>query len=149
MIKLRLICFSEILYAHPVDLNAQKQYINNTLIVHFITDYPGLIADTTVQRSYRKKLMNETYTTDTRLSALKKSIPVWITSLQGTGNMELNQVVNQLHYLNQKVSHPSEGGIQQEVTNLYRQVQVIKTRHQEPYRTRLNEVEAALAKLRV
>jgi phosphoenolpyruvate carboxylase len=93
--------------------------------------------------------LNETYTTDTRLNTLKKSIPTWITSLQGTGNMELNQVVNQLHQLNHQVSRPTDSsGIQQEVTNLYRQVQVIKTRHQEPYRTRLNEVEAALAKLR-
>lgn len=93
--------------------------------------------------------MNETYATETRLSTLKKSIPTWITSLQGTGNMELNQVVNQLHHLNQQVYHPSEGGLQQQVTNLYRQVQSIKERHKEPYRTRLNEVEAALAKLRV
>ncbi len=92
--------------------------------------------------------MNETYSTDYRLSTLKKSIPVWITSLQGTGNSELNQVVNQLHHLNQQVSHPSEGGLQQQVIKLYQQVQVIKTRHNEPYRTRLNEVEAGLAKLR-
>lgn len=92
----------------------------------------------------------ETYITDTRLNTLKKSIPVWITSLQGTGNMELNQVVNELHHLNQQVSRPSENGsIQQQVTNLYRQVQGIKARHKEPYRTRLDEVEAALAKLRV
>jgi hypothetical protein len=93
---------------------------------------------------------NETYATDTRLNTLKKSIPVWITNLQGTGNMELNQVVNQLHHLNQQVTRPTDStGIQQEVTNLYRQVQVIKTRHKEPYQTRLSEVEAGLAKLRV
>ena len=94
--------------------------------------------------------MNETYASEVRLNTLKKSIPTWITSLQGTGNMELNQVVNQLHHLNQQVTRPSEnGGLQREVTNLYRQVQTIKERHKEPYRTRLNEVEAALAKLRV
>lgn len=94
--------------------------------------------------------MNETYSIETRLSTLKKSIPVWITSLQGTGNMELNQVVNQLHHLNQQVTRRAESsGIQQEVTNLYRQIQGIKSRHKEPYRARLDEVESALAKLRV
>ena len=94
--------------------------------------------------------MNETYASEIRLNTLKKSIPTWITSLQGTGNIELNQVVNELHHLNHQVSRLSEsGGVQQQVTNLYRQVQTIKERHKEPYRTRLDEVEAALAKLRV
>ena len=92
----------------------------------------------------------ETYLTDFRLRTLKKAIPTWITGLQGTGNRELNQVVNDLHQLNHEVHNAAGDGenLRQQITNLYRQVQVLKGKHQEPYRTRLGEVEAELAKLR-
>ena len=94
--------------------------------------------------------LNESYSSISRNKTLKKSIPTWIMELQGTGNMELNRVVNELHQLNHEVCSTSDNdtAIRTQLTNLYRQVQVIKNRHQEPYRSRLNAVETELAKLR-
>ena len=94
--------------------------------------------------------LNESYSSATRIKTLKKSIPAWIMELQGTGNMELNRVVNELHQLNLEVcSTPDDDtAIRTQLTNLYRQGQVIKNKHQEPYRSRLNAVETELAKLR-
>ncbi|MAS32662.1 MAG: hypothetical protein CL610_01570 [Anaerolineaceae bacterium] len=93
---------------------------------------------------------NEANLPEYLLSSLKKSIPGWIITLQGTGNMELNRVVNDLHRLNHAVHHiTSEGSdIRQQIMNLYRHIQAIKPRHAEPYHSRLSEVERGLANLR-
>ena len=94
--------------------------------------------------------LNESYSSATRNKTLKKSIPAWIMELQGTGNMELNRVVNELNQLNYEVCNTPDNdtAIRTQLTNLYRQVQVIKNKHQEPYRSRLSAVETELAKLR-
>jgi hypothetical protein len=95
--------------------------------------------------------VNEAYVLDTRLSALKKSLPMWITGLQGTGNMELNQVVNDLHQLIREAQQPAadSASLRQQMSSLYHRIQAIKSHHQEPYRSRLSEVEKELAKLRM
>ncbi|MBZ0303817.1 MAG: hypothetical protein K8J31_29015 [Anaerolineae bacterium] len=93
---------------------------------------------------------SDPYLFSTRLNTLKKAIPTWITNLQGTGNMELNQVVNELHGLIHDVSDPTPDSahVRSQVGSLYRRVQSIQGRHKEPYQSRLKELELELAKLR-
>lgn len=94
--------------------------------------------------------MQERHTLETNLNSLKKSIPVWITGLQGTGNLELNQVVNELHTLNHDAYHPTadSANIRQQASSLYQKVQMIQSRHGEPYRSHLKSLAAELAKFK-
>ncbi len=94
--------------------------------------------------------MQERHTLETQLGSLKKSIPAWITHLQGTGNLELNQVVNELHTLNHEVYHPAadSANIRQQASSLYLKVRSIQSRHKEPYLSHLKSLAAELAKVK-
>jgi hypothetical protein len=86
---------------------------------------------------------------DTSMHSLKKSISGWIISLQGTGNQELNKVVNELHSLECQISNPVPDNqvLRSSVRSVVRQVRTAKDRQSDPYYSRLVEVEKRLTTL--
>jgi hypothetical protein len=86
---------------------------------------------------------------DNNVYGLKKAISTWIISLQGTGDLELNKIVNELHSLESQIMHPihDNSRIRGSVNNLLRQVRVVKEHQGDPYRTHLAEVEKRLRAL--